>query len=124
MITAQCFICLRYRGELECDAFPKGIPVDILTGQVDHSQAYRGDGGLLFQPPPKASLEKSMTSAEADEVHAQAVNKLTDTERRAYARIKSAVKRRGYEDKDFEVGGPLYGWSTNELAEIARGSGE
>ena len=58
-----CLDCARYTGivtlEQEpgvepkvaptCEAFPKGIPGEIVTGEFDHKkQNYDGDGGLKF----------------------------------------------------------------------------
>lgn len=37
-----------------------------------------------------------------------------------YRRAKSVLKRKGYADPDFEEGGPLYGWSTNQLLSLVR----
>jgi len=48
MQTAQCWQCLRYRGDLSCDAFPRGIPEEILTGAFDHSEEHADDNGLTF----------------------------------------------------------------------------
>jgi len=53
MITAQCFNCTRFRGNtddgvLHCDAFPNGIPAEILTGEFDHREPHEGDNGLRF----------------------------------------------------------------------------
>lgn len=52
MRTRQCFGCTNLLSErvdgLACLAFPDGIPEVILTGEVDHSQAYPGDHGFRF----------------------------------------------------------------------------
>jgi len=44
-----------------------------------------------------------------------------EQDRIAYARVKQILKRRGYVDADFEEGGPLYGYSTNQLLKLIRG---
>lgn len=33
-----------------CTAFPDGIPMDIWTGKVSHTEPYPGDGGIRFEP--------------------------------------------------------------------------
>lgn len=116
MRTEQCSRCLRYRGSLECDAFPSGIPEAILTGQADHSEPYLGDGGKLYKPVPGTALRKS---DEPDAI-VQNINPLINREEKAYRRARSVLIRRGYEEADFEEGGVLYGKSTNELVEMAR----
>ena len=58
---AHPFLCLwraRLRGrddgpmpvELACDAYPKGIPDEILDNDVDHREPVAGDKGLRFEP--------------------------------------------------------------------------
>ena len=41
----------------------------------------------------------------------------------AYKRVKQVLIRMGWEAADFEAGGPLYGWSVNQLLELAKGLG-
>lgn len=56
MMTNQCVRCRRYRGELTCEAFPDGIPEEILVGLHDHTKPF-GDEELLFvldEPVQKA----------------------------------------------------------------------
>jgi hypothetical protein len=36
-----------------CDAFPEGIPADILVSQFDHRVAHDGDHGIRFEPRPE-----------------------------------------------------------------------
>jgi len=53
MMTNQCQNCIRLRvlpPTLVCEAYPDGIPAEILTGRVDHSEPYKGDHGIQFKP--------------------------------------------------------------------------
>lgn len=45
---------------------------------------------------------------------------ILDTEEKRYERIKQELINRGYVASDFEQGGPLYGYSTNELIDLIR----
>jgi hypothetical protein len=112
MKTNQCPRCLRYRGDAACDAFPKGIPEKILTGLVDHSKPVSGDKGKQFLPADNI-MGKSLGMVVG-------VNAIVQKDAVAYSRVKSALKKVGYKDSDFEEGGPLYGWSVNELIDLAR----
>lgn len=47
----QCILCKHYHlGDLTCDAFPDGIPAQIITGEIDHASPYPGDNGIRFEP--------------------------------------------------------------------------
>jgi hypothetical protein len=52
MVGQQCPNCKHLsEGEnLSCDAFPAGIPQEILTGEFDHTNEYPGDNGIRFEP--------------------------------------------------------------------------
>jgi hypothetical protein len=48
-----CLHCKRYTlfsWPRTCDAFPNGIPKDILDGTDKHTKSVRGDHGLTFLP--------------------------------------------------------------------------
>ena len=46
-----CHTCKRRRANgMTCEAFPDGIPVVILVGDVIHTSPYPGDGGLTYVP--------------------------------------------------------------------------
>ena len=34
-----------------CEAFPKGIPEEILSGEDEHLKPVEGDGGLTYEAP-------------------------------------------------------------------------
>ncbi len=48
MQSTQCIDCNRYRMRLTCEAFPDGIPEEIVTGEHDHTEPFKGDHGLRF----------------------------------------------------------------------------
>ena len=49
----MCMRCDHYNEgdfeKLSCDAFPKGIPKEILDGEHDHRQPFPGDHGIRFE---------------------------------------------------------------------------
>jgi hypothetical protein len=86
----------------------------ILTGQVDHSNPYEGDHGRTFRPYPGVLVK----SEEPVHDHTKAIAERDD---RAYRRVRDVLKRKGYTDSDFDdENGPLYGYSVNELLDLAR----
>lgn len=47
-----CHACARDKDgtQQRCDAFPDGIPAEILNGTLDHRVPQAGDHGLRFKP--------------------------------------------------------------------------
>ena len=50
MLSVQCLRCKHFKDFLKCNAFLKGIPEEILTGEHDHTKPFKGDNGILFKP--------------------------------------------------------------------------
>lgn len=56
-----CIFCRRLEeGRARCEAFPEGIPDEILYAGHDHREPYEGDRGLRFalKPGEEARLEE------------------------------------------------------------------
>lgn len=49
MQPIQCAMCKHYIRDNKCEAYPDGIPADILTGQVSHKEPVDGDNGIQFK---------------------------------------------------------------------------
>jgi len=46
----QCFDCRNYISDLKCTAFPAGIALKIITGEVSHDKPYPGqDFEIVFE---------------------------------------------------------------------------
>lgn len=67
MQSMQCLWCKhKWDGVLRCDAFPDGIPDEIVTGLHDHRKPFGGDGGIRYEPaedaPPEAVPPEAVDS--------------------------------------------------------------
>ena len=47
--SVMCNECAHYHWDSTCDAFPKGIPSEILY-RGEHDTPFEGDGGIRFEP--------------------------------------------------------------------------
>ena len=48
-VLPQCLRCKHWNGKGRCEAFPDGIPHEILTDEFDHKEPYPGDNGTQFE---------------------------------------------------------------------------
>ena len=46
----SCFFCSHFIRDFKCKAYPDGIPEEILSGEHDHKNPYKGDNGIQFEP--------------------------------------------------------------------------
>ncbi len=50
----QCYTCVHWvRDTSACKAYPDGIPVGILSMDLDHSESLPGDGGITYEAMPE-----------------------------------------------------------------------
>ena len=59
---SACAYCLHRRRDITCDAFPDGIPDEILDMEDDHLESFEGDNGIQFEPRPSVVLPKRLQS--------------------------------------------------------------
>ena len=53
----MCMKCKHFHtrnfASFTCDAFPKGIPIEIIDGEKLHTSPIAGDHGIVFEPEEK-----------------------------------------------------------------------
>ena len=55
LVPTLCDSCLLRTGPDTCDAFPDGIPDEILIFGADHREPVDGDNGLVWQYDPNGA---------------------------------------------------------------------
>ena len=61
IVPSLCNACARLRsGRATCDAYPGGIPQDMLTLAGDHHAPRPGDHGLRFELAPGADAAEKL----------------------------------------------------------------
>ena len=63
---AQCDKCKNNISYRTCKAFPDGKPSNIISGEFDHRQKYKGDMGVRFEPLKKSSRNLCSTVMNAE----------------------------------------------------------
>ena len=48
-----CKMCVHYRKDKKCNAFPDGIPEKIWLMDILHKKPYPGDNGIRYKPLPE-----------------------------------------------------------------------
>lgn len=67
----MCMECKRFRRDapgFTCDAYPAGIPEQIVMSEWDHRKPAAGDGGLQFVPVDPENVGRSGNPLLRDDV--------------------------------------------------------
>ena len=78
--SEQCITCKWYQGlssyeygDISCTAFPKGIPIEILTGIHDHRFPFSGDKGITWEKESDDVLDALPTYRTPRERHTRQI---------------------------------------------------
>ena len=58
-----CLWCVHHHGQQSvttCDAFPEGIPEEVMSAGADHMEPIPGDSGITFELMPDAEFPKAL----------------------------------------------------------------
>ena len=69
-------------------------------------------------------LDRGFAKSENAEPIQDFTKPIADKDGEKYEKVKAELAQYGYTDSDFEEGGVLYGWSVNQLIDLARGKKE
>jgi hypothetical protein len=50
---SQCVSCSHWLGHSTCEAYPQGIPMNILVNRVSHKESQPGDQGIMWSAKAK-----------------------------------------------------------------------
>ena len=100
MSAPLCLTCVRLRRDdaAACDAYPNGIPLEIVGGEVQHDAPYPGDGGLQYlrlgeeAAPPGRAKRLRAAGSEDDPLVTRLAARLEPAMRRAFlAAVRGAA---------------------------------
>lgn len=64
MVCITCATCKHFLTYWVCDAFPNGIPPEVITGEHDHATTpYPGDNGIMYEPGIHPKWEAAIKKA-------------------------------------------------------------
>src|SRR5918999_875933 len=67
-LQGQCSTCRHYRFAATCDAYPRGIPPEILGDYGSHKRPQPGDNGIWWEPTPPDTTDGPVRYAMAHQL--------------------------------------------------------
>jgi hypothetical protein len=122
----------RFSKTESANAFDGGIPGEMENSLSSQSrfEGYQEGGSRdttkkSYELPSikarKATPEELAGAKTSQPLRHDHTKKIVEQDLRSHNRVKIILMRRGYVESDFEEGGPLYGYSVNELIGLIRG---